>query len=85
MNRDIENKFVCTTGGGEGGVNSKNSTEMEKVPCIKQTAVGSSARRSVTTQWGESWGCGREAPEEGDICVLIADSYCCTVETNKTL
>ena len=34
------------------------------------------------------WGCaeegGREAKEGGDICIHIADSYCCTAETNIT-
>lgn len=24
----------------------------------------------------------REAQQEGDICILVADSYCCTEETN---
>ena len=28
---------------------------------------------------------GREAQEGGDICIHIADSLCCTVETNTTL
>ena len=27
----------------------------------------------------------REVQEEGDICVLMADSYCCTAKTNTTL
>ena len=27
----------------------------------------------------------REAQEEGVICILIADSHCCTAETNITL
>ena len=26
---------------------------------------------------------GREVQEERDICVHIADSHCCTAETNK--
>ena len=30
-------------------------------------------------------GQGREVQEEGDICIHIADSLCCTVETNTTL
>ena len=36
--------------------------------------------------WNEGWG-GREAQERGDIYIYIymADSYCCTVETNTTL
>ena len=28
---------------------------------------------------------GREAQDEGVICILIADSHCCTAETNTTL
>ena len=28
---------------------------------------------------------GREAQEGGDICIHIADSLCCTTETNTTL
>ena len=28
---------------------------------------------------------GREAQEEGDICILTAGSHCCTIETNRTL
>ena len=28
---------------------------------------------------------GREAPEGGNICILMADSLCCTAETNRTL
>ena len=31
------------------------------------------------------WGWMRQAQEGGDICVHIADSYCCTTETNTTL
>ena len=39
----------------------------------------------------EGWdgGCGREAQEERDIwvdiCILTADSFCCTTETNTIL
>ena len=35
-------------------------------------------------EWDERWG-GREVQEGGDICIHIADSLCCTVETNTTL
>ena len=28
---------------------------------------------------------GREVPEGGDICILMADSHCCVAETNTTL
>ena len=29
-------------------------------------------------------GDGMQAQEAGDICILIADSHCCTTETNIT-
>ena len=35
--------------------------------------------------WDVAGWSGREAPEGGDICILIADSCCCTAETNVTL
>ena len=28
---------------------------------------------------------GKEIQKRGDICICIADSLCCTVETNMTL
>ena len=28
---------------------------------------------------------GKEIPKKGDICIPIADSLCCTAETNKIL
>ena len=36
---------------------------------------------------GGGGGCrgGREAPEGGNICILMADSLCCTAETNRIL
>ena len=34
----------------------------------------------------EGWdGVGREAQKGGDICILMTDSCCCTVEINITL
>ena len=35
--------------------------------------------------WGWGGGGGREAQEVQDICILMADSRCCTTETNTTL
>ena len=35
--------------------------------------------------WDEGGVGGREAQEGGDICILTADSCCCTAETNTTL
>ena len=34
---------------------------------------------------GEGGVCGREAQEEGGICMYIADSHCCIAETNTIL
>ena len=42
--------------------------------------TGGSAPCSVMT-----WRSGREAQEEGDICVHVADSRCCIAEINTTL
>ena len=30
-------------------------------------------------------GDGREAQKGGDVCIIMADSWCCMVETNRTL
>ena len=35
--------------------------------------------------WGEEGVCGREAQEEGGICMYIADSHFCIAETNTIL
>ena len=35
-------------------------------------------------EWDGRWS-EKEALEEGDICILRADSHCCTAETNTTL
>ena len=63
-------------------------------PCVKQIAsgkllyhTGSSAWCSVTIErggigWREG---GREVWEEGDLCIFMADSYCCMEETNTTV
>ena len=47
---------------------------------------GDSALRVYENQGKEEWnGGGREAQEGEDICALIANSCCCTAETNKIL
>jgi len=33
----------------------------------------------------EGWDGGRDIPKRGGICILMADSHCCTAETNTTL
>ena len=47
-------------------------------------STGNSARCSVMNQRGRI-GARREAPEGGDMCILIADLHCCIAETNTTL
>ena len=33
----------------------------------------------------EGWNGGREAQQEVGICIYMADSHCCTAETDTTL
>ena len=30
-------------------------------------------------------GCGKESPEGGDMCILMAESHCCMAEANTIL
>ena len=46
--------------------------------------MGSSAQPPEMTSRGDG-GSEREVQEEGDLCVHIANSCCCTTETNTTL
>ena len=40
----------------------------------------------VTQMGGMGWGVGEKEAQEGwHICICIADSYCCTAETNIML
>ena len=54
--------------------------------CIKQITSG-----NLLYTMGNSTQCsmvplmGRKSKKRGDICIRIADSLCCTVETNTTL
>ena len=57
--------------------------------CIKWVAsgkllqsTGSLAWCAVTT-WRSGMGDGREAQEGWNICILLADSLCCTAETTQ--
>jgi len=45
---------------------------------------GSSALCDGLEEW-DGGGCWRVVQEGGEICVFIADSFCCTVEINTTL
>ena len=72
-------------------LNWEIESDIYTLPCVRLIAsgdllysTGSLAWYSVITQMGEmgGWegGIGR-----GDVCILVADSVCCTAETNATL
>ena len=56
-----------------------NSTKMQGY------RTESSAQCSVMTQKGVSGGIGKEAHKGGDICMLRADSHCCTAESKYNI
>ena len=70
-----------------------SSIEIYTLPCVKEIAIGKllynterSAQSSVMTYRGEMGGWnGREVQEKGDICILMADSWCCMAESNAAL
>ena len=58
--------------------------------CVKQITAekllhntGSPAGCSVMTSMSGT--VGREAPEEDNVCIIMADLHCCKVETNTLL
>ena len=60
------------------------------IPCVKYTSEAAVQHRGLSLvlcdeRWEGEYGGEREAQEEGDICILIAESCCCTAETNTTL
>ena len=77
---------------GVGGMNRETSIDTHTLQCVKQIASrkllysrGSSAWCPAMTWRGGMVGDGREVQEGGSICMHIADSHSCTVETNTTL
>ena len=74
---------------GAGGTNGESSMETCTLPQVKQTASGKILRnrklslvlRDSLQGWDGSG--GREVPDGGDICTLMAGS-CCTAETYIT-
>ena len=81
---DTENRLVDTVGEGKGVTNKEISTEIYTLPYVKQRAgAGGNLlydKRSsnlVLCDYLEGWdgvGSGREIQEEGDICIIMADS-----------
>ena len=63
------------------------------LPCVKYKASGKVPyNRELSLvlcddlkRWGGGGWSRKEAQERGDICILTADSHCCTAETNITL
>ena len=78
--------------GGAGMTNWDSSTDVWTVLCVKSVAMGSSCRVQgvqLSALWcprgvGRGGRGRRETLEGGDICTHIADSLCCTAETNTT-
>ena len=70
-------------GEGEGGTNWEIRNDTHTLPCIKQRASGKLVLCDDLDGW--DGGAGREVQEGGDIGVHVADSLCCTAETNTTL
>ena len=90
---DIEDRLVDTVREGENGTNWESCTETYTLPYVKQTASGNLlynresfhlVHHNSLEGWNRAVG-GREVPEEGDICILIAESGCCMAETNTML
>ena len=78
---------VWAAGEGEGGTNQESTTTCETDTGGKLLSnTGSSAQCSVMTWRGGMENAGeRRAQEEGARCILIANSHCCTAETNTAL
>ena len=63
------------------------------LPCVKWIASGKlfSAQGAQLSAlydlegWDGGWLGGRKAQKGEDICIHMADSHCCMVETNATL
>ena len=77
---------------GAGRTNWDSSTNMWIVLCVKSVAMGScciAQGAQLSALWcprgvGRGGRGRRETLEGGDICTHIADSLCCTAETNTT-
>ena len=64
-------------------------TDICTLSCVRQL-VGNCCKAQgaqLGALWcprGLGWGFGREVQKEGDMCIRIADSVCCTAETSAT-
>ena len=59
---------------------------MRKIDSLWELAIKHRKLNSVLCSDLDGWDGGRqEVQEGGDICIHIADSLCCTAETNMTL
>lgn len=77
-------------GEGEGGTGGESSTDVHTRSCVEWSwwrAAGSHrepSRPSVLT-WRGPDGEGREAQQRRALCIIMADSRCCTAETKTAL
>lgn len=79
-------QFQFSSTEGEGGRNWESSTDVSTLPWVNSqpagellSSSGSSAQCPVMT-----WGGGGGETQGGGIWIQMADSHCCTVETNQT-
>lgn len=76
----------------EGETSRESSIDMYTLLRVEQITsrsllcrTGNPALCSVAPWRGGTLGDRREVPEGGDLCILVADSHCCTVETGTAL
>ena len=77
---------MVTSRGREGGINWEIGIDIYTLLCIKQItnkdllySIGNPTQNSVMTYMG------KESKKSGYVYIYIADSLCCTAETNITL
>ena len=84
---DIENKGMDTKGERKRGMNWEIEINIYTLPCIKQITNENllyiAQEALLNALWCPKW--EGNPKKRGDIVIHIADSFCCTAETNITL
>ena len=81
METDIENKLVDPVGEGESRTTGESSIDVDTPLRVKQIASGKLLYNTGSPAWclwwprGVEWGQGKEAQEEGDLCIIMADLH----------
>ena len=92
-NRDADTEKLVNTAGKDRVGQTERVTLKQTLPCVKQIASGNLLYKyrelkplfcDNLEEWDGVWG-EREAQEEGNSCIFMADSCCCVAETNITL